>query len=108
MMNMNDFKITARGLEPIETERKKPDKDQVEACREVLRQCKKLKSVYRHMSSYKYKHIFERYLGFYISNGAFIQAAVDEGFTVIENPPNAYFNISQKFINNLIKQTHEK
>jgi hypothetical protein len=34
-----------------------------------------------------YKHIFERYLGFYISNGAFIQAAVDEGFTVIENTP---------------------
>jgi hypothetical protein len=40
--------------------------------------------------------------------GLFIQAAVEEGFTIKETPPNAYFNISQKFINNLIKQTHEK
>ena len=50
-------------------------------------------------SSYGLKHIAERAAGNYISNGAFIAAALLEGWTVKRIPgsnPNAWLNISEK------------
>ena len=50
-------------------------------------------------SSYSLKHIAERAAGNYISNGAFIAAALLEGWTVKRIPgsnPNAWLNISEK------------
>jgi len=48
-------------------------------------------------TSYGWKHVAEKVTKNYISNGAFIQAAMDEGLKVkhIESTQNAYINLSE-------------
>jgi hypothetical protein len=45
-------------------------------------------------TSYGLKHEAERYMGAYISNGAFIAAAYLEGYTIERDGPNACFSLS--------------
>jgi hypothetical protein len=47
-------------------------------------------------SSYGLKHTVEQWAGTYILNGAFIVAAVEEGYEYKRSGPNAYFNMSFK------------
>lgn len=54
-----------------------------------------IKRINKQHSSYSLKHMAEKELG-YISNGAFICAAVFCGFKYQIAGPNAYFNISEK------------
>jgi hypothetical protein len=56
-------------LEPINT-------DQVNKCREYIKEY--LKPDKRGHSSYHFKHVVENHYNYYISNGAFIQAALLE------------------------------
>jgi hypothetical protein len=59
----------------------------------------KIKTInYRH-SSYGLKHIAEKHLGTYISNGEIIAAMILSGFTYkCERGPNAHFNVSEKSV----------
>lgn len=53
------------------------DDDQVELCREFIRDhCRPHR---RGFSSYHLKHVVEEYYGTYIANGSFIAAAILEG-----------------------------
>lgn len=74
----------------------KPDQIQVELCEAVLATIKKRVNINRRISSYKAKHIVERHISTYISNGALIQAAINQGFDLYISSPNAFFNISTK------------
>jgi|SRR5262249_4821815 len=60
-----------------------------------LRQFAKLKSFNKRGTSYGLKHVAEHDIG-YVTNGAFIAAAIAEGFEVQRegSSPNALFNIS--------------
>jgi hypothetical protein len=54
------------------------------------------KTINRNDSSYGWKHIVEKEIGKYVSNGAFIAAAIHSGFKFTAEGgycPNAYFNI---------------
>lgn len=74
---------------------------------EWLNKAKKTMTINRDNSSYGLKHMAESYhrnIGVvddcYISNGAFIAAAVLAGFTIERcrvDSPNAYMNISKRF-----------
>ncbi len=71
-----------------------------------LTQVKKIKSInYKH-SSYGLKHIAEEEIG-YVSNGAFIAAAIHCGFDVKEycDWPNVHFNMSNKSINLILERS---
>lgn len=92
-MKMN---ITAFGIEP--GTREKPKQNEINIAREILRGCKRTSSINPDYSSYKLKHIFERHVGGYLSNGAIISAAVAEGFIIYPKPPNCFINISSKSI----------
>ena len=69
--------------------------DRVEAARLWISRFSKLKNINKNGSSYGLKHIAEREIG-YITNGELIAAALMEGFDVMIEGPNGYFNISQK------------
>jgi len=71
-----------------------------------LKSIDKIKSINKRHTSYGLKHIVERAINFYISNDAFIAAAVYSGFDVklIDDSPNVLFNISEKSIKNFSKQ----
>ncbi len=83
---------------------------QISRCREFLKHCKRTKSINPNRSSYGYKHLVENWLclfknkyyseeekepNFYISNGAFIVAALGEDFDAKRYDPNMYFNIGK-------------
>ena len=65
---------------------------------------KKISSINRKQSSYKYKHVVEEQIG-YITNGQFIAAAILSGFEYEWKGPNAYFNMSQKDWNRITSGT---
>lgn len=52
----------------------------------------------RKRSSYGLKHIAEDHLGYYVSNGKFIAAAIMAGYSyrTIEDWPNVYFGMNEK------------
>jgi hypothetical protein len=52
------------------------------------------KAINRKNGSYGLKHEAERYMGAYISNGAFIAAAYLEGYAIERDGPNACFSLS--------------
>jgi len=57
------------------------------------------KTVNRLHTSYGYKHMAEKDIGEYVTNGCFIAAAVHCGFDYspcADNSPNVWFNISEK------------
>lgn len=55
----------------------------------------KTKAIYRGSSSYGIKHMAERHLGTYVSNGELIYAMHLEGFKIVRDGINCYFNVSQ-------------
>lgn len=55
----------------------------------------KIKTINKRHTSYGLKHMAEKEIG-YITNGAFICAAVFCGFDFKASGPNAHFNISEK------------
>lgn len=58
---------------------------------------KRRKTVNTYMSSYGWKHVVERNAHTYITNGAFVCAALALGYKMqrIKNSPNVFFNISK-------------
>lgn len=59
---------------------KAPDSHEVTICRDWIKtHCKILKKVKYNSSSYGLKHLVEEMANTYIPNGAFIQAAIEEG-----------------------------
>src|SRR5665648_753522 len=58
----------------------------------------KAKAIYRGSSSYGIKHVTERHLGTYVSNGEMIYAMHLEGFKIARDGINCYFNVSQSDI----------
>lgn len=58
----------------------------------------KIKTINKRHSSYGLKHMAEKEIG-YITNGAFICAALFCGFKFKVSGPNAHFNISEKSLN---------
>ncbi len=75
--------------------------DEVELALKWLSFAGKRKTLNTRNSSYGLKSLCERATGDgYLSNGAFICAALIAGFDfeVIEGGPNCYFNISQRFV----------
>lgn len=55
-------------------------------------------TINRTMNSYGWKHIVEKEIGVYVSNGVFIAAAIHSGFEykiAAPDSPNAYFNLRE-------------
>lgn len=77
-----------------------PEASQVEAARVFLRKYGiQTKTVRKILGSYGWKHVAEKQMGEYISNGAFILAAVLEGIKVAPQPfgsLNAWFALSRQ------------
>lgn len=72
--------------------------DEIEAARQWLARQHRIATLNQRRTSYGLKHIAERTMGRYISNGAFIAAALLDGWQTkrLNNGPNALLNISQK------------
>jgi hypothetical protein len=68
------------------------------AARLWLRGFAKTKAQDKYGTSYGLKHVMQRNIDCYVTNGCFIAAAIAEGFIVrrIGDGPNASFNISAK------------
>ena len=84
--------------------------DQCTAICEWLRQMEKIKTISRRCTSYGLKHVFERDTGRYVTNGAFICAAIHSGFDykLIPGSPNVPFNISERSLNTVEKRLEGK
>jgi hypothetical protein len=94
--------LTANGFEHlVELERRKqkpsppPDKKQVEICTKWIEtHARPRKSVNKKSFSYRLKHRVEEHAKTYISNGAFITAALALGYSNFEHDrPNATFRM---------------
>ena len=94
-----DFMITGDGLIPnseLSSNRDRPlVHNEIETCEEWLTEYSKTYSKIRNETSYSLKEKVEGWADTYVSNGAFIQAAHNLGYTikVIDDGPNAYFGI---------------
>ena len=74
-----------------------PDKEGVKLCENWIEEfAYPRKTFNRTRSSYGLKHVVEDFFQFYITNGEFIQAAINQGYRFIRqgNSPNAFFNMS--------------
>ena len=97
--------ITSSTEDPEEL--KQIDEHQIDVCMAWLEEfAKPKKSIKQGISSYSYKHVVEEWCSRigkpeYISNGAFIVAAIRLGYRAVRgihaNDPNAYFNIGANF-----------
>ena len=108
MSRLDWTEIAASGLWPAErlpasiagAPRPEPQAEQIALCREWLsRFAEKTIAIRSRHSSYFYKHKVEQWAGEYISNGAFIVAAIAEGHRakrVRPHSPNAFFNIAMR------------
>ena len=70
---------------------------EIDAARQFLRECcSQTKTIRPHTSSYGLKHEAERWISRYVSNGAFIAAAVLEGYRLerCRNGPNCFFALA--------------
>jgi len=85
--------ITDFGLESKEG--KKPIQSEVELCERWINEFVTMrKTINTERGSYGLKHAAEHWLNEYVSNGAFIQAAVNLGYKYKRDGPNAYFNMA--------------
>lgn len=74
-------------------------KHEIQACINWLKTAQKRKTLNKDHSSYGMKHIVERKYRCYVSNGAFIVAAILSGFDIGRcrfDSANAHINISSK------------
>lgn len=94
------MEITNNGLagHPWDANPTPPRRDQVEICKDWIRRwVTPRQSINRNHSSYALKHAVEAEAGQYVSNGAFIQAAVELGYCYQrcrDQSPNACFNMN--------------
>lgn len=73
------------------------NENQVELCKDWIKQrITPRKTINTQRSSYNLKHIVEENKSSYISNGAFIKAAIELGYKHKDSGKNAYFNMSFK------------
>ena len=90
----------------------KPKKENVETCRRCIREWIDIrKSINKNHNSYGLKHFVEDLYEGDISNGAFIQAALYEGYQIKPfgpDSPNAYFNMSFVRIDREVKKRKEE
>ncbi|HEY2406832.1 MAG TPA: hypothetical protein VGI10_12555 [Polyangiaceae bacterium] len=87
--------IYANGLVP-DSRADAPDPKQVADCRRWIRWfVRPRRTINQKRSSYGLKHTVENWAGRYVANGAFIAAAIAEGYRVaqIGQGPNAWFNM---------------
>jgi hypothetical protein len=91
------MKINAMGIEPNECTGKYDDPVdpiRVQICERFIRRiCVKRGSFNPKSFSYHMKHVVEDVAGVYISNGDFIQAAVNLGYEVKPDGHNAIFKM---------------
>jgi len=88
-----------KDLKRLAANHKAPSREQVEIAEKWIQEnCIPTKQVRRKYSSCSYtlKHVCERDAHTYISNGAFIQAAVNCGYQYSGDIPNPYFDIRVK------------
>lgn len=72
-----------------------PPSEEVVLCAAWIAEfAKKKKGINYKYSSYGLKHIVEKWARRYVSNGAFIQAAIDAGYEYQVRGQNGYFNMS--------------
>lgn len=72
------------------------NKEIIELVRKNIREyLTKSKRMYKSQSSYGLKHVMERHIGKYVSNGELIYAMYLEGFKLLKDSPNCYFNIKK-------------
>jgi len=77
-----------------------PDiRNEISSARQFIRKVgRRRKTINRKLgTSYGLKHQAGRYMGVYISNGAFIAAACLEGYAILRDGPNAFFALSLTF-----------
>lgn len=80
-------------------------------CKEWLERCQVIKTINHRHSSYGYKHFVENWASRYISNGAFIAAAIALNIPMQPIHPtslNVSLAISEKSVKFMEKQTMEK
>jgi len=85
-----------------------PDTVQVTICRNFLRQCERTRTPRR--GSYWLKHVVERWVDTYVSNGALIQAALDEGLVVVPHGyglPNAGIGVGVRSVRRVARLDKE-
>lgn len=91
--------LTPRGVGMSDTKRADMYKDSflqmVSICAEWVKECKVRKTFNKNHSSYGYKHIVEELRESYISNGAFIAAAVGLGLDFRIVGVNAVFKFAE-------------
>lgn len=78
---------------------------------EWLESAKRRQTINRGPGSYGLKHVAERLLGRYVSNGQLICAAIHCGLRYMPtdyDSPNAYFNLSQVWVNQQHKLSKER
>jgi len=106
-------RVSANGIEPHGSSKedpRDPEPEQVSACRAWLREfAAPTKTIRRERSSYQYKHAVEdsaRALGvsLYVSNGAFIVAAIAEGYRLERDD---YSSQNALFALTLLRKTKE-
>jgi hypothetical protein len=70
----------------------------------------KTKTMNPHHSSYRLKHLAENATGDYVSNGAFIAAAIHMGFpfTIVEGSANVDFGISERSLKEDLQRQRAK
>ena len=76
-----------------------PERDEIDECiRWLLKFAEPGPTLALRRTSYGYKHTVERWAGRYISNGAFITAAIELGYRWrrVMNGPNAVFALKMK------------
>ena len=87
--------ITANGL--ADAVDRLPAAVEIETCERWLRECAEpRKTINARAYSYYLKHVVENWANLYISNGAFIQAAVNLGYRYARTGLNASFNMRLK------------
>ena len=101
MRTLNDFVLASSGLIPKRLfnidKHGEPDNQQVELCEKwISRNCKKAKEINPEAYSYWLKHKVEEWSVVYVSNGAFIAAALNLGYRMRisgDNGPNSIFDM---------------
>ena len=78
----------------------------IDQCIEVIQlRLDPIRSINKNASSYGLKHLFEDYIGEYVSNGDLIVAMLTCGYRYerSKETPNCFFNVSQHGVN-LVKE----
>lgn len=80
-----------------------------ERCCLILRSIGRSKTIRKNHDSYGLKHILEKIIGGYVSNGAAICALIDCGFRIQvgDKGPNVFFNMYERDYNALSKRAEQ-